>query len=105
MSCLRWKRQCVFSVMGILALGLAGCSEYLTRHDKLALGAGDSKAHNAAVHTVDPWSRAAFAHRSPTDGVRAERAMKKYKEGESAPGAPQSFSPVQSSPGTAKSGS
>lgn len=74
----------VLACIGAAATG--GCSEYLARRDSVSFGAGDAKAHNAAVHMVDPWAKHAFNTNVRTPGSRAEAAMKNYRRGQQPPG-------------------
>jgi hypothetical protein len=67
-----------------LLLMLTGCSDHLDRRDTIAVSAGNSKAANAAIHTIDPWPRHAFARSQPTDGQRAAQMMQNYRGTEKA---------------------
>jgi hypothetical protein len=59
------------------ALALAGC-DHLARRETVSAHAGDAKAANAAIHTIDPWPRHAENNRIGMDGVKAQQAMEKY---------------------------
>lgn len=65
-----------------LAAGLAGCMKYLDRSDTIAFHAGDANAANIALHTIDPWPRAAANQHIPADGERMVGAVERYKAGE-----------------------
>ncbi len=89
------KRLAAIALLATMTGATAGCSEYLARRDSVSFGAGDAKAHNAAVHMVDPWARHAFRTDIRTPGSRAEAAMDAYRKGQQpqnsgngAPGAP-----------------
>lgn len=58
---------------------LGGCNEYLDRHDRLALGAGDAIAANKAIHTNDPWPRDGFNTAAPTIGQRVVVPVQRYR--------------------------
>ncbi len=58
---------------------LAGCSDYLARHDGVSFDAGDAAARNAAIHMIDPWPRHSANDRIDVDGQRLAVGMKKYK--------------------------
>jgi hypothetical protein len=66
-----------------LAFGLAACvdhtSAYLERRDTILPGAGDAMRANAAIHTIDPWPRAAANTTLAYDGERAARAVERYR--------------------------
>ena len=70
-------------VTGTLVLAgglLSGCAQYLSRADRNGFSAGDAKSYNAAVHTIDPWPKYAFRRSMATPGVKAEQAMKQFRE-------------------------
>ena len=69
-----------------LAAGLAGCmhaedpvTRYVQRTDKVALGAGNAKDANAAIHVIDPWPRASADRRIPANGERMAGAYERYR--------------------------
>jgi hypothetical protein len=63
----------------VLLAALAGCSEYLDRHDTIATGAGDAIATDEITQMVDPWPRAAAQRNIGFDGDRMENAVRRYK--------------------------
>lgn len=61
---------------------LTACSsEYFNRDDKVSLYAGDSVAHNKAVHIIDPWPHHAERTATDTDSKRMIVAVDKYEKG------------------------
>ncbi len=62
----------------LLALLFAGCTEHLGRRDGATSFAGDAKAANAAIMTIDPWPRHAENTQIGMDGIKAQRAMERY---------------------------
>lgn len=68
------------AVLGALSI-LSGCAtppEYLDRHDRITLGAGDAVARNKAVHIINPTPRHAYRTHIHTDGERMRGAMENY---------------------------
>lgn len=57
--------------------------QYFARRDTIALGAGDAKNHNAAIHTIDPWPWYAKNDRLQFDGQRMELGITRYQANES----------------------
>lgn len=83
---------------GIAAL-LAGCSDiYFDRRESLSFQSGDAVASNIAVHTVDPWPRAAADRNLASDGERMQRAAERYRTNKVTPLANNSTSSVQYAP-------
>lgn len=85
----RPSRASAFCLAGILLAGLAlgACREtnrYMVRSNTITPGAGDAAAHNAAVHTIDPWPRHARNTDVPADGKRMMVGIKRYQANESA---------------------
>jgi len=74
-------------VVAFLAAPLAGCNEYLDRHDRLAMSAGDAVEANKVTHVVDPWPREGFDTRPRTIGQRVTVSVQRYNDG-GRPGAP-----------------
>ena len=68
MKTTRLFRNLAIAAMPAILLG--GCSEYLSREDRLYMGAGDTMAANKAIHVVDPWPRDSFDTRHRTGGQR-----------------------------------
>ncbi len=66
-------------VMMATTLALCGCSEYLERRETISFHAGDAAAANRAVHTIDPWPRAAQNTTIPTSGRRVADAIERYE--------------------------
>jgi ABC-type uncharacterized transport system auxiliary subunit len=74
------------TLLTALAAGLAGCmhaedsmTQYIQRTDKVALGAGNAKEANAAIHVIDPWPRASADRRIPANGERMAGAYERYR--------------------------
>jgi hypothetical protein len=55
-------------------------SEYLQRSDTVTPSAGDAKAHNAAVHVIDPSPAGANNRAFPGSGERLSRAIRRYQD-------------------------
>jgi hypothetical protein len=83
---------------------LGGCQQYIARQDKIVYWAGESKAHNTAVHMVDPWPRHAFRTGMRTPGVKAEAAMKEYRSGDKSAAKPANFAPTLTAGGASTGG-
>ncbi len=64
------KRLRNLGLAALPAAMLCGCSEYLSREDRLYMGAGDTMAANKAIHVADPWPRDSFDTRHRTGGQR-----------------------------------
>jgi hypothetical protein len=71
----------------IVAGLLAGCSNppfddpfanYARRSDTISPTAGNAKAANAAVQTIDPWPRYVYNTHIPGDGQRLSEAVNRY---------------------------
>jgi hypothetical protein len=56
------------------------------RKDTITMGAGDAVASNEAIQTADPWPRYSQNNNIPMDGVKAQRAIQRYRSnGENGP--------------------
>lgn len=66
----------------------AGCTDYLARRETINAHAGEAMAYNRAIHVIDPWPAHAARTAIAVDGVRVERVMERYRNGEPAPVAP-----------------
>src|SRR5690606_15862240 len=64
------------------AAALAGCADYVKHRDTTTLSAGDSKAWNSVVHTVDPWPPYAGNTTIQGDGPRVARVIRRYSSGD-----------------------
>jgi PBP1b-binding outer membrane lipoprotein LpoB len=80
------NRLTSMTLLTALAVGLAGCmhaedpvTKYVQRTDKVALGAGNAKDANAAIHMIDPWPRASADRRIPANGERMAGAHERYR--------------------------
>jgi len=71
---------------------------YLDRRETVSFGAGDAPAHNAVVHMVDPWPRAASNRDLTYDGDRMQAAAERYRTGKTTPLGGTSTSSVQYAP-------
>lgn len=61
---------------------LGGCSDiYYDRRETLTFGAGDAVAANVAIHTVDPWPKAAADRNIPGQGTTMAIAAERYRRG------------------------
>jgi len=74
------------AVASVLALTVAGCTDYLARRDTLILETGDALQHNSAVHVVDPWPRHAQRIERETNGERLQRGIERYRNPAAAEG-------------------
>lgn len=82
MSCRDLVRLC--AVAGGLALAslTAGCSDiYYDRREAVFFGAQDAVATNVAIHTVDPWPKAAANRNIPGQGTTMAIAAERYRTG------------------------
>ena len=72
----------------VLLLAATGaCSSYLARRDTLSDASGDAVAANAAIHVIDPWPAQASRIDRTTSGERAARAIERYRNPATGPGA------------------
>lgn len=71
-----------------ITLVSAGCTDYLARRETINAHAGEAMAYNRAIHVIDPWPAHAARTAIAVDGVRVERVMDRYRNGEPAPAAP-----------------
>jgi type IV pilus biogenesis protein CpaD/CtpE len=69
----------ILLVAAIFALG--ACNAYLERKDTITFSAGDAVASNAAVQIGDPWPRNSQNANIPMDGVKAQSAIERYRDG------------------------
>ncbi|MCC2113165.1 MAG: hypothetical protein KDJ16_14110 [Hyphomicrobiales bacterium] len=80
-----YERRRIFTVAAVLgaALLVVGCAEddYLGYQETLTVGAGNASAANRAIHTIDPWPRAAANQHIPGNGPRLETVMETYEAG------------------------
>jgi hypothetical protein len=72
--------RALFAV-AILAASAAGCTDYLARRETISIHSGNAAAHNAAVHTIDPWAPHASQTRIVHSGKRIETAVDRYNRG------------------------
>lgn len=81
-------------------LGLAACdNQYIERKDTLTFGVGDAVSTNAAAQTADPWPRRSQNTRIPMDGVKAERALARYRgAGPNGPNGNGGYAPPNGAP-------
>jgi hypothetical protein len=80
----------------LLALGLAGCSEYVERRESLTQTSGEAVARNLLVHTIDPWPIEAFDPRITSSGARMQRVVRKYECGDAGTRGGQASSTTES---------
>ena len=74
------------SLLSIACLVLSACNQYLERKETVTMGAGDAVASNEAIQTADPWPRYSQNNNIPMDGVKAQRAIQRYRSnGENGP--------------------
>lgn len=80
------------AVLLLPALLLTGCRDggyvnregyYLNRRDTITYTAGDARAANAAIHTIDPWPGYSKDTRLAHDGTRIQLGMERYKQNKS----------------------
>lgn len=72
------------ALAGALALATlsAGCSDiYYDRREAVFFGAQDAVATNVAIHTVDPWPKAAANRNIPGQGTNVAIAAERYRTG------------------------
>lgn len=67
----------------IASAGGEGHGQYLARRDTIALGAGDAKDSNRAIHTIDPWPPYSRNDRLQFDGQRMWLGITRYQRNES----------------------
>ena len=80
----------------LLSAMLGGCADlYWDRRDTVAFWGGDAPASNIAIHTIDPWPRAAEKRRLTTNGELAQRAAERYRTNKTTPLKPIGTSSVQ----------
>lgn len=76
-----WRSRNILLMVALLSAPLAGCNEYLDRHDRLAMSAGDAIEANKVTHVVDPWPREGFDTRPRTVGQRVTVSVQRYNDG------------------------
>lgn len=69
------------------ALGLGGCSDYLSRRDTLTLETGEAVQANIAKQVIDPWPAHARRVNRDIDGARLQGAIERYRTPPAAGGA------------------
>jgi hypothetical protein len=62
---------------------LAGCNHF-AHQDTVTSFAGEARAYNAAVHTIDPWPRESADARIAHDAERLRHAIERYRSGAAA---------------------
>lgn len=77
----------------MLALSIAGCSQYLDRRETVLLGAGEAVQANIVTHQIDPWPAYARNVHTETSGARLEQVIQRYRN-------PQMPSSAVTAPGT-----
>jgi hypothetical protein len=66
----------------LLAALVGGCSDiYYDRRETLTFGGGDAVATNVAIHTIDPWPKAAADRNIPGQGTTMAIAAERYRRG------------------------
>lgn len=74
------KRTVTLSaLLVIVAIGLAGCRQYLDRGDTITAGVADATDTNKAVQTITRWPPESRYDRWGSDGERARVAIDRYK--------------------------
>jgi hypothetical protein len=66
---------------GMLAMGLAGCSEYLERRDALSVQSGNAVQTNKVAQMVDPWPRDSGDRNIAYNGAAMGSAVERYRTG------------------------
>ncbi|WP_324764824.1 pilus assembly protein (plasmid) [Sinorhizobium meliloti] len=69
---------------------LTGCADYLNHRDSITFGLGNAVEANKGIHIQDPFPRAAFNTRIPSDGKVINRVMRTYQGPEQASAPPPS---------------
>ena len=67
--------------VGMLVLGLAGCSEYLDRRDGLSVQGGNAVQTNKIAQMVDPWPRDSANRNIAFNGSVIGSAVERYRTG------------------------
>jgi hypothetical protein len=69
------------AVVGMLGVGLAGCSEYLDRRDALSVQSGNAVQTNKVAQMVDPWPPYAGNRNIAFNGSVMGSAVERYRTG------------------------
>ncbi len=69
------------TLVTVLAVALAGCSEYLDRRETITLNGGNAVMTNRVTHMVDPWPKESANRNIAFNGERIEAAFKRYRTG------------------------
>ncbi|UTY46595.1 pilus assembly protein [Sinorhizobium fredii] len=69
---------------------LSGCADYMNHRDSITFGVGNAMEANKAIHTQDPFPRAAYNTHIPSDGKVIHRAVRTYQGGGQTSAAPPS---------------
>jgi hypothetical protein len=67
---------------------------YAQRIEGITRDAGDAKAANAAIHTVDPWPRYSARRRIPASGERMAGAAERHRDVRKLPLTPPPIAPT-----------
>ena len=76
-----YNRFACGAVVGMLAIGLAGCSEYLDRRDGLSVQGGNAVQTNKVAQMVDPWPRDSGDRNIAFNGSVMGSAVERYRTG------------------------
>jgi len=95
-------RQCgACSILAALAIAavLQGCSDlYFDRRETLTFHAGDARASNLAVQTIDPWPQASADRAIEGKGEPIQGAVERYRKNKVTPPESTSTSSAQYAP-------
>lgn len=91
MDRVRWQLEirgllmwgCVAAAVTAGACSSDQIHEYRAHTDKVTSGAGNAKASNAALHTIDPWPRESQNTQIDVDGKRVQGAIRRYETNKS----------------------
>ena len=72
-------------LVGVAHSARAWDNQYIDRMDTITSGAGNSVAHNMAVHTINPWPRYVGNDRITIDGRRIALGHSRYQKNRSIP--------------------
>ena len=69
------------TVLTLVLVSLAGCSEYLARRDAISPLGGNAVEGDKVVQMVDPWPREAANNNIAYNGTVMQSAVERYRTG------------------------
>jgi hypothetical protein len=96
-------QACRIAVALAIVVSTVGCTDYLARRETLNMHSGEAMAYNRAIHIIDPWPAASANTTIPADGIKIQKAIERYRNGDAA--APDAAGAGAAQPPAATTGS